>query len=72
MPATPLPQHKALRVSSTCVAPPLLLLVAVPGWIKAITAAELEFGDSEELLTKLDELIEAAPEPDSDSEEESD
>lgn len=41
---------------------------AAAGWIKALKAAELEFGDSEELVTKLEELIEAAPEAEDDSE----
>jgi len=49
--------------------------LSAAGWVRAFTRAELEFGDSEELLTKLDELIEAAPEAedsDEDSDEESD
>jgi hypothetical protein len=52
---------------ATCL-PPVVCCPVLAGWIKSITAAELEFGDSEELMTKLDELIEAAPEPDSDEE----
>jgi hypothetical protein len=42
---------------------------AVEGWIKAFKEAELEFGDSEELVAKLEELIEAAPEAEEDSED---
>jgi hypothetical protein len=42
---------------------------ACAGWIKAFKEAELEFGDSDELVSKLEELIEAAPEAEEDSED---
>lgn len=53
---------------------------AMREWAEAFAAVELEFGDDpDELLAKLDELIEAAPEPsdsydsnDSNSDEDSD
>lgn len=40
-------------------------------WIGALEKHGLEFGDTEQLLAKLDELIEAAPEAD-ESDEDSD
>jgi hypothetical protein len=43
-----------------------VVAAAAVDWIKAFAAAELGFGDSDELLVKLDELIEAAPEADDD------
>jgi hypothetical protein len=44
------------------------------GWVASFAAAELEFGEDsgEELLARLDELIEAAPEADGDSSDDSD
>lgn len=40
-------------------------------WIEALEKHGLEFGDTEQLLAKLDELIEAAPEAE-ESDEDSD
>ena len=41
------------------------------GWTAAITDTGLEFGDTEELFSQLEELIAAAPEADDDSDEDS-
>lgn len=43
----------------------------LPGWTAAITDSGLEFGDTEELLLQLDELIAAAPEAEDESNEDS-
>lgn len=52
----------------------LILKDRLTRWAKAFADVGLEFGDEEELVAKLDELREAAPEPgeDSDDSDESD
>jgi hypothetical protein len=55
--------------AATAAAAATTAAAAVEGWIKAFKEAELKFGDSEELVAKLEELIEAAPEAEEDSED---
>lgn len=40
-------------------------------WVAALEKVGLEFGDVDELMSKMDELIEAAPEADDDDEDDS-